>query len=539
MTNVKFQRKEFEKHVKINDDIMEKISLFGTPLESISDHEIEVEIFPNRPDLISLEGYMRSFRSFLGKDAGLKEYKVKKPEKDFKVVVEKEVKDVRPFTVCAIVKNLSFDDEKLKRIIDLQEKLHITLGRNRKKAAIGIYPLDKIALPIRYTAKRPEEIKFTPLEQKKELNARQILQKHPAGKKYSDLLKGQKLFPVFIDSQNKILSMPPIINSQESGKVAEKTKDVFVECSGTDLATLKKALSIITTTLADMGGDIYQMEIHDGKKETTPDLKAEKMKVSLDNINGLLGIRLNQGQLKSLLKKMGYEYDKGIVSVPAWRTDVLHEVDISEDVAIAYGYDKFVPEIPNVATIGSESHQARTKDTISEILVGLGLMETLTYHLIKQDEVKSMQIQNPIYLETSKTEFKALRPNLLIPALRTLSENSDNEYPQKIFEIGRVFERGIKKVNEKDSLVVALTPANFTDAKQHIEYLFRMLGISYSLKEKKINGLIEGRTGEIIINNKSAGCMGEVHPLTLKKWRLKMPLAIIEISLEEIYNLLR
>jgi len=542
MTNVTFPRKEFEKHIKITKEIEEKISLFGTPLENIDSEKIEIEVFPNRPDLISLQGFIRGFKAFLGKETGLKKYKLNKPEKNYLVKIDKSVKSVRPYTVCAIVKNLDLNDERIKSIIDLQEKLHITIGRNRKKVAIGIYPLEKIALPITYTAKKPGEIKFQPLESKKELTSLQILQRHPAGKKYSGLLKNQDKFPIFMDAKNNILSMPPIINSQETGRIQESTKEVFIECSGFDYRILEKTLNIIVTTLAEMSGKIYQMTIQDSKKSITPILTPEKTRISLENINKLLGLSLKQRDLSSLLAKMGHDYKSNIVESPSWRTDILHEVDIIEDIAIAYGYNNLKPEIPSISTIGKESKESKINNKIAELLTGLELLEISTFHLIKSEESKLMKIQKPLEVLDSKTEYKILRPNLLIPTLRILSENLDSEYPQKIFEIGTTFKQNEEtetEIQENQNLIMALTPGNFTEAKQHLDYLFNKIGLTYKLQEFEQTGFIQGRTGEIIFNNKSIGIIGEVHPAILKKLGLRIPLSVVEISLDEIYKKLR
>jgi phenylalanyl-tRNA synthetase beta chain len=249
MANIKLSKKLFEKEIgRLDEKMQHKIAMFGTPLESITENELELEIFPNRPDLLSYAGFKRSFLSFLGKKTGLKQYKINLPEKDFLVKVDSSVKDIRPYTACAIVKGLKLDDEKIRELIDLQEKLHITIGRKRKKLAIGIYPLDKIKTPITYKALEPDKIKFTPLEMNREMSGLQILQRHPTGRDYAHLLAGKSKFPIFIDSNNQILSMPPIINSQLTGKISTSTKDVFVECSGFNMPILKKCLNIIITT---------------------------------------------------------------------------------------------------------------------------------------------------------------------------------------------------------------------------------------------------------------------------------------------------
>ena len=163
MANIKIPRKVFEKEIGKLDEIMQnRIAMFGTTLESFNDDEIELEIFPNRPDLLSYQGFKRSFLGFLGKNSRFKDYKLNKPEKNFEVKIDSSVKDIRPFTACAIVKGLKLDDEKIKEIIEIQEKLHNTIGRKRKKLAIGIYPLDKIKLPITFKALEPDKIKFQP-----------------------------------------------------------------------------------------------------------------------------------------------------------------------------------------------------------------------------------------------------------------------------------------------------------------------------------------------------------------------------------------
>jgi phenylalanyl-tRNA synthetase beta chain len=539
MANIKFNRKTFEKEIgKLDEKMQDKIAMFGTPLESFDNNEIEIEVFPNRPDLLSYQGFKRSFLSFLGKKTGLKKYKINKPEKNYKVIVDSSVKDIRPYTVCAIVKGLKFDDEKIKEIIEIQEKLHITIGRKRKKVAIGIYPLEKIKLPITYKALEPDKIKFMPLETEKEMSGLEILQRHPAGKEYAHLLAGKEKFPIFIDDAKNILSMPPIINSQLTGKITEKTHELFVECSGFDLKILKKCLSILVASMADIGGKIYQMEIKG--KGVTPNFDSEKMKISLENTNKLLGLDLNEKQLKQLIEKMGYNYNKGIVEIPEWRADILHEVDLIEDVAIAYGYDNFIPEIPEISTIGQEDQKEIVKRKISEILAGLDMIEISNYHLTnKKNQFKKMNLleKDFIEVEESKTDYNILRKDLTHFLMKILSENIDAEYPQKIFEIGKVFELN-ENVSEKENLSVAISPGNFTEVKQIIEYLSKMINMKISFKETNEfpNYFIDGRNTEIIFEGKKIGFIGEIHPKILKNWRIKMPVALFEISLEEIFE---
>jgi len=540
MANVTFSRKLFEREIgKLDEKMQNKIAMFGAPLEKFDDNEIEVEVFPNRPDLLSYHGFKRAFLSFLGKQTGLKEYKVNKPEKNYKVTIDSSLKEIRPYTACAIIKGLKFDDDKIKEMIEMQEKLHLTMGRRRKKLAIGIYPLEKIKLPIVFKALEPDKIKFIPLESDREMNGLQILQKHPKGREYSNLLAGKSKFPVFIDANNDILSMPPIINSQATGKVTEKTTDIFVECSGFDFNILNKCLNIIVANFAEMGGKIYQMELIYKNKEITPNLSSEKMKLNTNHVNSLLGLELNEKEIKKLLEEMGHNYNKGVAEIAPWRVDVLHEVDLIEDVAIAYGYENFIPEIPEVTSIGKEDQKEIIKKKIADILTGLNILEISNYHLtIKRDQFKKMIMPEEKFIEVeeSKTEYTILRKDLTHYLLKILSENVDSEYPQRIFELGKVF-----NPDESESLSLAITPSNFTEVRQILEYLSRMLNIKLEISEpeKVPNYFIDGRTAEIKLDNKAIGFLGEIHPKILKNWKIKMPVSLFEINLEEIFEKLK
>lgn len=542
MANVNFSRKEFESEVKITKEIEEKINLFGTPLESLNNEEISIEIFPNRPDLYTLQGYLRSFKAFIGKEKNQKKYNINKPEKDYVVYVDKSVKEVRGYTACAIVKGLNFDNQKIKEIMNAQEKLSGTLGRNRKKMGIGIYPLNKINLPITYTTKNAQEIKFKALGLNEEHKGTDILKIHPTGRKYANLLENHKNYPVFLDKNKNILSMPPIINSEETGRITVETKDVFIECTGTDKITVERGLVIITTTLADMGGKIFSMEIIDKEKYVTPNLNTEKIKLNLKKAESIIGIKIDEKQAEDLLSKMGHVYKKGIVEVPAWRSDILHEIDLIEDIAIAFGYDKLKPVIPHISTIGEESKNSVLRRKISNTLSEIGCNEISTYHLIKQGEEDYFKHKEIIEVADSKTEYKFLRSDLMTSMIRILSENKDVEYPHKLFEIGKVFSKNSQKetgIEEKEHLIIAISPSNSTNLKQHLDYLFKKINLSYLIKESTFTNMIDGRTIDIIFNDKKIGFLGEIHPNFLKKVGIKMPVTLLELNLEEVYNQLK
>jgi len=548
MTILTVDRKEFEKKVgKIDEKLEKLITDMGTPIEDVTDEEVSVEVFPNRPDLLSMGNFARAVNQFNGKGK-VANFKVNAPEKDFTVTIEKSVKSVRPHTVCAIVKGLKFDDSKIKEIVDIQEKLHNSLGRKRRKVAIGVYPLDKIKLPIRFIAKKPSEIKFLPLEARAEMTGAQILRGHPTGRDYAHLLEGYDMYPIFVDADDEVLSMPPIINSEKTGRIDETTKEIFIECSGHNLVYCKKCLNIIVAALAEMGGKVYAMDVKDKQDGNfvSPDMSATEMSFKIGDIEKTLGIKLKEKDVVGYLARMGIGYDKGVALIPAYRTDILHWIDLAEEVAIAYGYDNFEPEIPEISTIAYEDPVDKLKRTIGNVMAGLGLLETSSFHLTTKKNVKKMhyEFNDFIEVEDSKTERDVLRIDMLTNLLQIAAENSDAAYPQRTFEMGRVFSRedggqktedGVSEtgVVEEERLAGLMIDEsiNFTEMKQVLDYLFKMLDVKYEIENVENSNYIIGRCGHILVDGNDIGFIGEIAPRVLKNWKVKFPAVAFEIGL--------
>ncbi len=547
MPTVILNRNVFEKLVgkKLpTEKLKERISMIGTDLAKVTDTEIYVEVFPNRPDWLSEQGFARSFAAFIGEKTGLKKYAVKKS--GLKVIVDQSV-TMRPYTACALVKKLSFNDERIREVMQVQEKLATTHGRNRKKSAYGLYPAKNISFPITYTAKDPKEIMFQPLGFPHKISADQVEEVHPKGKEYKHLAQGWKKYPFFIDAKNKVLCMLPYTNSEDTGKVDESTTEVFIECTGTDLNNVMVALNILATTLADMGGEIYSLEIvYPDKTITTPNLMPTKMKVEPEYFNKRLGLTLKEKEMAQLLERMSFGYEKGHALVPAYRADVLHPADIMEDIAIAYGYEHFEEKMPAVATIGEEDAFEVFKGKVRELLLGLGMFETSSYSLIDEqiqtthsqlflDEKKIVCIIDPVSME-----YNALRFWLIPSVLQVLQRNSMTEYPQRIFEIGRVFANANTDttVKEAERVCVAVThrTADFTEIKQVVEYLLSQFGIQSQTRETEHTSFIPGRVGRVRVGDVDVAYVGEIHPKVLNNFKLENPVVMAELNLTEIWK---
>lgn len=533
MPTITIDKKDFlsliGKHLS-DDKLAERLAMFGTDVEKVTPKEIHLEVFPNRPDLLSQEGLARAFKNFISKPT-LNLYKAKKSE--YKAKIDPKVKKVRPCVAAAVIKNIKLNDATVKSLMQVQEKLHTTHGRNRKKVSIGVYNLDKIKFPLLYTTKKPD-FKFIPLEYKKNMALNQILEKHPKGIDYAHLLKEFKEYPMWLDADNKVLSMPPIINSEHT-KVTQRTKNLFIDATGTDQKAVEQALNIIVTSLADRNAEIHQIKIN---KNIYPNLRNKKIKISLSYINKILGLNLSESKFKILINKMGMDYSKGSVIIPCYRTDILHPIDIAEDIAIAYGYENFQEEIPLISTIGEEAKIEEFKRTLANLLTSSGLIETNTYHLINlqaqtkkaKANISPIEIKNPLNLE-----YNSLRAWMIPSLLEVLKNNKHNEYPQNIFEMGVVF---TPKEKYRLAILIAHSKTTFTEAKQILDIIFRNLGLEYKIKDTSHPSFIPGRVGRISCKNKDIAYIGEISPEVLNNFGLEVPVVAIELNISTLYQLL-
>jgi len=531
---------------KLSAEELENAVLYAKgEIDSIDNDAIKIDIKDtNRPDLWSAEGICREIRGRVTKDVGLPDYSVGKSS--VVVNVDKKVSKVRPLTVCAVVKKLKMNENILSQMIQLQEKVSGTFGRNRKEVAIGVYDLNKITPPIKYTTVKPDGIKFVPLEFKDKLTPREILNKHPKGKEFGHLLKDCEEYPIFIDSANNVLSLPPIINSDYTGKVTEKTTDLFIECSGFRLKFLLPALNTIVAALADRGGKLETVKIvYPDTVLNTPDFTPKKTFVDVDYVNKISGLNLNGKKICQLLERARYKTilkGKRIeLLYPAYRQDIMHQRDVVEDVIISFGYNKIEPLMPKLPVIGSESELEIFSNKISEVLIGLGLQEIMSYTLTsKKNLFEKMNLKNKriVEIENPVSMNRGVFRSWVLPSLlEFLSKNKHVDYPQNIFEIGDAVNIDEKRetgtVNER-KLAVVLTDntIGYEEISSHLDALMKNLGIDYKLRATEHGSFIPGRVAKILINNNSIGIIGEINPLVLERWNLEKPVAGFEMSID-------
>ncbi len=499
--------------------------------------EIKIETNPDRPDLFSAEGIARQLKGFLGFSKGLPKYENLKQ----KIKVNAENVKVRPYIVCGIVRGLKLTDDLIKSLMQLQDLLDLTIGRGRKKTSTGIHDLSKVKPPFTYKEIEPEKIKFVPLEMNKELNLKEILEKHPKGREYGHIVSSGKKWPILVDSENNVLSFPPIING-ELTRVTEKTKDLFIDVTGLDKNAINQVLNIIVTSLAERGGKIELVKVNN---ELKPDLKPKEIEVELKEANDLLGLNLNENEAKQLLERANYgvsqiKNGKIKVLIPAYRADILHPVDIIEDIAISYGLNNFKPEMPKLPFLGSSNYLEDFCETMRNLMIGLGFQEVLNFILTsKESQFKLMEVEEEEVVELMKPvslNYSMCRKWILPELLENLSENKHHAFPQKMFEIGNCVEvdlneetktRDIKKL----SAVISHSKANFSEITSIINSIADNLNLKFKLENHNHPSFIKGRCGKILLNSKEIGIFGEIHPQVLNNFKIEKPVVGFELNI--------
>ncbi|MEM2289883.1 MAG: phenylalanine--tRNA ligase subunit beta [Candidatus Hadarchaeales archaeon] len=495
--------------------------------------KLEVEVTHNRPDLLSVEGLARVLKGMLGIETGLPRYKVAKPCLTLRV--DRSVSGVRPIIKAGVVRNVQLDEEALVSIMQLQERLHETVCRRRRKASIGVYDLDTLQPPIYYRAVKPDEVSFVPLEWDTELKLSEILKKHPKGIAFAHLLEGLELFPLLQDSKGRVLSMPPIVNSEET-KVTTQTKNLFVDVTGLDERAVTDSLNIMMCALAERGFKLEAVRMVPGG--ITPDLSPIRMRVDVEKASEYVGIRFSRKEAARILRRMRFEVAGETVLAPPYRTDLLHEVDLIEELAVGYGYDRLEPLPPRVHTIGEIHPLERLCGRVRLTMIGLGFTEVMNYILtsprvnfeLTGTGGEAVEIANPV-----SEEYTILRTWLLPSLLLTCQRNKIYELPQKFFEVGDVVlpePRG-ESVRTIRSVGAVHVGGNFTQMKAVAEALLREVGLKPEQRAGEHPSFLEGRVLEYLLGGERVGIIGEIHPRVLSNFKLNHPVASLEIRLGE------
>jgi phenylalanyl-tRNA synthetase beta chain len=503
----------------------------GTDIDTCDENTLDIEIFPDRPDLLSPETLFHGMMPFLHDSPPNPRLAVRPGTVSMKV--SPELSSIRPVILGAIVRGLNIDEDIIKRLMDHQEKLHFALGRGRKRASIGVHDLATISPPFRVEAVERTH-SFTPLAMEDDMTIDEILSEHPKGVDYAHLLQGMDKVPIILDSNDSVLSFPPIINGDHT-TVTTNTRDIFIDVTGVDIRACESSLMLICLQLSVLGGTIESVRVTgcDGK-EWILNGSPINHQVERNLVEGILGNSFTDDQIEDAIRRMGGVYNgdtSGILSIamPRWRFDILHPIDLVEEIAIGHGYDDLahdVPKAPLTAIPRSDGHLRRR---VREALQGLGLIQIQSLTLSNDsDQFELMRwkpdgaitrMTNPI-----TTEHTILRQNILPGLLRLLAANRHHDLPQGVYELGTVVIE--HKNRDRFAFLIAERSGGFASLRGRIQGLMRDIGCTdWSLETSETGPWLNGRSANILVNGLVVGQCGEIDPRVSESFDLRVPMS--------------
>ena len=591
------------------------VKLSKEQLAALSEEVIyKIDVPANRYDLLCIEGICRALKVFLG-DMDAPTYKVLPPSDEAAstmTVVQSTTATIRPFVVCAILRDVTFDEARYKSFIELQDQLHRNLCRQRTLVAIGTHDLDSVKGPFKYDARSPTDIKFVPLthtEEGREFDGNSLMECYETDanckhlKPYVPIIKNSPLYPVVLDSEETVLSLPPIINGSKS-RITLNTKNVFIECTATDLTKANIVLDTVVAMFSEYASRPFSVELvtvnyvnDDGNivnSYLTPQMYTRKETATVKFVNSLIGIDVDPLPMAELCNKIQLgparllpDTEEAVleVTVPPTRSDILHAVDIAEDIAVAYGYNNIVKTIPKTCTVGGEQPLNALGDLLREEIGRAGYIEVLTHGLcsrkdnftaLGRPETAAVSLSNP-----ANVEYQVVRTTLLPGLLKTLQHNKSMSFAGgfKLFEISDVVlpddEHVVTQtiVGAKNARRVCATYAGPTSGFEVIHGLVDRImtlcevapeeeyvassgnktnklvhckeGWSYTIRELKTGEsgsgtYFPGRAAEILLTSPKGGkrvvvgTFGILHPDVLGNFDINYPTSAVELDLESL-----
>jgi phenylalanyl-tRNA synthetase beta chain len=530
-----------------DEKLADILSLVKGEIDASEGDKLKIELNDtNRPDLWCVEGVARALRC---SNSGAEKHLAELPEPEMEIFVDPELAEIRPFVAAFTACGWAPDERELDALIDVQEKLAASFGRNRKTAAMGFYRLDEIEFPIKYRAVS-KETSFVPLGEENKMTLSEILNKTETGRTYAHLLEGAELMPLLEENNGNILSFPPVLNSSTTGRVSAGDSRLFCEVTGTDWDTVQLSATILACNLQDRGAEILPIKVnytepYPGKTVVSPFIFSDLMTASMDSINSILGANIDPETAQEALRRMDYasvKLDKtGITGVlPPYRRDGIHAVDMIEDIAISIGLSSFEPLLPEQFTLGKCAPIEDLADAVRFLLVGAGCEEILRPVLTSRQKVVELTRtpNSPVSIANPMTaEYGVVRNTLLPGLLEVESTSAHASYPHRIFETGEVLtacEEGYCRTEVLLTCLVCGNEADFGDIHSIIGSICHARNLQLSLQNTGDDRFIPGRCAEVIINRSVSGVIGELHPAVLDDWGISRPASAFEITLSAL-----
>lgn len=530
-------------------------ALFRTKVEidAVEGDKVDVEVNPDRLELLDEGGLAWELQGALGTASGLPAQAETSPLPSVEARLNASVSPLRPFLAMAAVaapSGSALDAGQIEELVRYQELLHDSLGRDRKSASLGLYPIERLRPPFHYAMEPLGQIRFTPLAAVSETDGEEFYRDHPMAALYGGLGRTGDLALTLRDAERTVLSLPPVLNAAGAGEIKAGDRQVLIEATGTREARTREMVGYMLVPFASRGWKVHPVPVHgpsssdDGRAVVAP----RKVPVAVSNLASLLGVRFTAAEVEKALlsSRLGVERPSGsfLALVPPWRADILSAVDLAEEVAIARGLASFAPILPPSSSMGRRLPQRSFELHLTDIVVGMGYQELYTLMLLSKVSAERVSapgeavgLRNPV-----SAEFSHLRPALRASLLDAIARNTGSGYPQRVFELAPVVVRDPKaetgtRTETHLALADAGEGAGFALAAGVAERLFRLLGFEPPREPAEAAGSVAGRTAKLRIAGETVALLGEVHPSVLVDLHLQVPVSWVEVDLSRLERL--
>ena len=568
--------------------ILEKEAVLGEDIRKIikfDDTIFDFEIHSNRPDLMSVIGIAREVGAITNNKLKIPEIKIneegEKIEKDIAVKIEAE--DLCPRYTGRVIKDIKIEESPLwlkwklrllgarpiNNIVDITNFVMMETGQ-----PLHAFDLDLIkGRTIIVRKSRPGETICTLDDVERQLPANGLviadIEKPIAlagimGGKYSEIDQSTK--NVFLESAY----FNPVNNRKSTVKLGLRT-----EASNRFEKGIDKEVQIYALDrAADLINKIAMGKISSGKIDTNEKLyQPNKINLRIKRVSKILGQFFDKDESKTknkiidILDKLEFKLieDKGEyieLIPPSFRGDVGREIDIIEEIARIYGYDKIKPTLFNT-TIAQEGKNFRLKviDWVREILIGCGLNEVITYSFISPETFGKIRIPEGHKLRTAikikdplTRDHSLMRTSLISSLLEVIKWNTNRQVELvKIFEVGKIYlpypDKPSSLPNEKLIIAGAINKTgrgdvwekslslDIFDVKGIIETVFQGLKVeNWEVVQGDHPAFHPLRNGKIIISGEEVGIFGEIHPEIINNYRLPGKVNLFEIDFENLFH---
>jgi len=542
--------------IRLSESALEDVLFLSkAELEAHDATTLTVSVTPDRLDLLSEGGLGLALAGALDFAHGLPpvaERALGGPET--KLVVAPSTAPLRPEIAGVLVhapNDVGLDPGLLAEAIRFQELLHATVGRDRRAASLGIYPVERLRFPVRYALEPMDHVEFVPLDGTERVGANSFFATHPLAARYGGFGRSRDDCLTLRDADGAILSLPPVLNSRTCGEARVGDRLLLLESTGTRERAVHEALGLLLLPFVARGWAVAPVPVEadegrheDGRARFAP----RTVELPSAAVSEILGAPLASAEVERRLARARLTCHPAAhgwkVEVPVWRPDLLTAVDLVEDLAIAAPIrpeDGLLPPSRTRGRLRAETHFRRK---VAAALLGLGLPAPYTSLLVSEAAARRLPGSHPIPLANPvSAEYSYLRDRLLASHLEILAHNTRHGYPQRFGEVGPVLVRSASADSGAETryhagVIVASDSAGFAEVAGIADYLFRGFDVAPVREPAELPATLSGRAARARLAGEPVAEIGELDPAVLTELGVPVPVAWVELDLSALWTLL-